>query len=368
MTRWQALHDRLGRSLRDPVGLASLTGKEGRVDPRLVEFRSTGGFWKTLYRLRIRLFVSREYEHLLVSLAAPGGRPDITSFPLPHPSGIAVDAGTGGIHVVSSRNPNALVEFRPASCGLLVPARARFLPGRLYLHDLTWIAGRLHGTAAGENALVRLDYDEPPQRVWWPKSIESRGKPDFSRNVLQLNSVAAGPTVAESFYTASCAEPGVPPPGDPAFQVDGLGVILSGKTRRPLVAGLTRPHSLRRYGGRLWVNNSGYGELLSVRRTVTARVVRLPGWTRGLCKVGGVLFVGTSRVLHRFRSYAPGLQPEECMCGIHAIEASTGRLLGSVEWPWGNQIFAIEAAPQESSRGFPSPLSAASLRQLFHTF
>jgi len=38
---------------------------------------------------------------------------------------------------------------------------------------------------------------------------------------------------------------------------------------------------------------------------------------------------------------------------VHAVDLQTGRRLGSVVWPWGNQIFAIEAVPEVSSRGFP---------------
>jgi uncharacterized protein (TIGR03032 family) len=364
----EELHERLGRALRDPLELASLTGGLGALDPRLLEHRADASFWKTLRRLKVRLLVSREYEHLALSLAAPLGRPEITCFPLPHPSGIAIDRGTGGFHVACTRNPNILVEFRPSPSGALLPIRARFLPGRLYLHDLAWIGGRLHGSAVGENAVVRLSYDEDARRVWWPRSIERNGKPDFGSNHLQLNSIAAASTVAGSFFSASCGSPGGAAPGDPAFEVDGRGVIFSGRSRRPVAEGLTRPHSLRLHGGRLWVDNSGYGEVGIVKKGRFVRIARLPGWTRGLSIAGGVLFAGTSAVLRRFRNYAPGLDAEECVCGVHALEISTGRSLGSIQWPWGNQIFAVEAAPERSSGGFPSPGNAVSLRALFSSF
>jgi uncharacterized protein (TIGR03032 family) len=361
------LHERLGRALRDPMELTSLTGGAGPLDPRLLEHRSDASFWKTLRSLKVRLLVSREYEHLAVSLAAPTGRPEITTFPLPHPSGIAVDGRTGGFHVACTRNPNILIEFRPAASGVLVPIRSRVLPGRLYLHDLAWIGGRLHGNAVGENALVRLSYDEEPKRVWWPRSIERNGTPDFSRNLLQLNSTAAGLTVGGSFYSASCERAGSEQPGDPAFKVDGRGVIFSGRTRLPVVEGLTRPHSVRFHRGRLWVDNSGYGEVGFIEKGGFVRHARLPGWTRGLSIVGNVLFVATSAVLRRFRSYAPGLDPDRCVCGVHAIDLVTGRVLGSVEWPWGNQVFAVEAMPQHCSAGFPAQRDKEAVRDLFYS-
>jgi uncharacterized protein (TIGR03032 family) len=364
MSARDRLHDRLGRALRNPPDVVSMAEGLGDVDPRLLEWDADASFWKILRRLKARLFVSREYEHLVFSLAAPGGRPEIRWFPLPHPSGMAVDPKTGGVHVACTRNPNMLVEFRPR--GVQLPARARFLPGRLYLHDLAWIGGRLHGNAVGENSVVELRYDEDPRRVWWPRAI---GRNDFGRNVLQLNSIAAGSTVGASFFSASCARPGGPPPGDPAFEVDGRGVIFSGRTRKPMAEGLTRPHSLRLHRGRLWVDNSGYGEVGVVEKGKFVRVARLPGWTRGLSIVDDVLFVGTSAVLRRFRNYAPGLDLKGCRCGVHAVDLRSGRLLGSLRWPWGNQIFAVEAAPEKSSPGFPlhEGMDADAVRRLFYS-
>ena len=43
--------------------------------------------------------------------------------------------------------------------------------------------------------------------------------------------------------------------------------------------------------------NSGYGELGFVSDGRLEVVARLSGWTRGLCIVGDVAFVGTSRVI-----------------------------------------------------------------------
>ena len=56
-------------------------------------------------------------------------------------------------------------------------------------------------------------------------------------------------------------------------------------------------------------------------------VSRLPGWTRGLSFCKDVAFVGTSRVIPRFRHYAPGLDVERSVCALHAVDSS-GRVLG----------------------------------------
>jgi uncharacterized protein (TIGR03032 family) len=360
----------MAKRLREPQEIAALSEGFPAPDPRLLEQRSDPAFWTLLRKLKLRLFVTREYEHLVLSLAAPAGRPDVTHAALPHPSGLAADRASGGVHVASTRNPNVLMEFRPVaggpSAGFLVPTRARFLPGRLYLHDLAWIGGRLCGNAVGENAIVRLRYDAPPERIWWPKAIERRGRPDHGRNTLQLNSIAAGRGLSDSYFSASCERPQGPVPGDAGFEVDGRGVIFSGRTREPSARGLTRPHSARLQDGRLWVDNSGYGEVGFVEDGRFIAKSTLPGWTRGLALAGRIGFVGTSLVLRRFAAYAPGLDLGRCVCGVHAIDLETGRRVGSVVWPWGNQIFAIEAVPQDSSRGFPPGGDAA--RDLYYSF
>jgi hypothetical protein len=140
--------------------------------------------------------------------------------------------------------------------------------------------------------------------------------------------------------------------------VDGRGVVFSGRSREPICVGLTRPHSARLVGRDVWLDNSGYGEVGLVVDGRFQAVRRLPGWTRGLCVVGGFAFVGTSRVLPRFARYAPGLDPYKCHSGIHALEIKTGRLVASVVWPAGNQVFALDWLASGSTAGFPWEKSA----------
>ena len=120
-----------------------------------------------------------------------------------------------------------------------------------------------------------------------------------------------------------------------------------------IARGLTRPHSARLSAGKLWIDNSGYGEFGVVEAGKLEPLVKLPGWTRGLCFHEGVAFVGTSRVIPRFRQFAPGLEVDSSICGVHAIDVARGAILGSLSWPVGNQIFAIDWLPSSVSRGFP---------------
>ena len=117
--------------------------------------------------------------------------------------------------------------------------------------------------------------------------------------------------------------------------------------------GLTRPHSARLHRGRLWVDDSGYGRVGVIEGGGFEPVAALPGWTRGLAFAGDLAFVGTSRVLPRFHQYAPGLDPARCESALHVLDVRSGRVVGSLVWPWGNQIFAIEPVAARFATGLP---------------
>jgi len=251
-----------------------------------------------------------------------------------------------------------------------VPVRSQFLPGATYLHDLSVMGGVLHGNSVGQNAIVRIG-EHGAERVWWPLCIEVGGRPIFSRNHIQLNSIAGGPDVSSSYFTASTDRITSRVPGHRNFPVDKRGVLFSGLTREPVVRGLTRPHTARLHDGSVWLDNSGYGEFGAIEGENFVPVVRLPGWTRGLTFHRNVAFVGTSRVIPRYRQYAPGLETETSLCGVHAVDTASGRVLGSVVWPAGNQIFALDWIAGRVSYGFPFQASSRNPtrdRDLFFRF
>jgi uncharacterized protein (TIGR03032 family) len=371
-----------GAQWRDPHAVIAQWSEAGEADPELLRFSARGGWWEALEEAGVTLLVSREYEHLVLAIAPEGPR-RISYLRLPHPSGIAFDPARETVAIASTRNPNQLYLFAPVSAAAdradapagapleraLVPVRSWYLPGSTYLHDLALIGGRLHGNAVGRNAVVVFE-DDGARAVWWPAALERDGRALGDRNYVQLNSIAGGADLASSFFSASGERPGSSYPGDPEYPVDGRGVIFSGATREPVVRGLTRPHSARLHGGSLWVANSGYGELGAVRDGRFERLARLPGWTRGLAFAGGTAFAGTSRVIPRFRAYAPGLDLARSRCAIHAVDVASGRVRGSLEFPHGNQIFAIEPVPRGWTSGFPfvRGASAAAARRLFYAY
>ncbi|HEY9676773.1 MAG TPA: DUF4915 domain-containing protein [Drouetiella sp.] len=358
------------------------------IDPILLKSQVTGDFWGVLKRLDITLLVGREYEHLLLALSHDDAKPHATFMPMPHPSGITVDRERGVVHIASTRNPNQIFDFMPISGCVdrldvnvsapedrpLVPIRSRFMPGSLYMHDLAMIGGQLHANAVGHNSIIRINDDSSYSRVWWPKCIETEAGPRFGQNHIQLNSIAAGDSLETSFFSASSTELSDLRPGDPKYPVDKRGVIFSGATREVIATGLTRPHSARidqsTGRSRVFVDNSGYGELCLIEDDKYQVVTRLPGWTRGLAFCEEVAFVGTSRVIPKFAQYAPGLDVNASICAVHAVDIRSGEILGSIVWPFGNQIFAIDWLPRTQSAGFPVEVDdpGRDCKTMFYTF
>jgi uncharacterized protein (TIGR03032 family) len=377
-----AMKIRCAEAWRDPWEVVSLAQNSAGIDPKLFRGRVRGAWWDILQALGVTLFVTREYEHFIQALTVSAGKPGTSFFPLPHPSGMVYDPAGGMLYIASTRNPNQIFAFKPAAALLdrqdiqsetaeaglkdkpLMPVASRFLPGCTYVHDLAMIQGVLHANAVGHNSVIRMDADGGCRRVWWPRCIEKNNVPDFSRNYLQLNSIAAGAGLDSSFFTASTAAVSSRRPGHKNFAVDKQGVLFSGKTREPVIAGLTRPHSARLHHNRIWLNNSGYGELGLIEGDRYVPWAGLPGWTRGLLLIDTYAFVGTSRVLSRFRQYAPGLDVDASVCGIHAIDLQTGKIIGSICWPYGSQIFSIEAVAATLTCGFITKTHRRSRRQI----
>ncbi len=391
--RAASLSERHQEIFRDPREIVGQGVLGAETDPALLRCRVRGRFWETLDRCGVKLIVTREYEHCVLMLGGVGGVPEMSSMPLPHPSGVAVDRGRGQVAIASTRNPNQIYTFEACSGWVdreearggnkrtashrrvLVPVKTDFYPGSLYLHDVVSVAGTLYATAAGHNAVIEILPNGRYRYAWWPKVMDRGGRPRRPRteaNYLQLNSIAAGATLGASFFTASTDRIVSPRIGDPAFVADRQGVVFSGASRAPVCRGLTRPHSARLYRGRLWVANSGYGELGYVDGERFRPVARLGGWTRGLCIRRGCAFVGISRILPRFERYAPGLDVNTCRCGVSAVDLRTGEVLGLLEWPLGNQIFAVEWVDQDFSDGFlnvgPAKADSRGVKDVFYTF
>lgn len=118
------------------------------------------------------------------------------------------------------------------------------------------------------------------------------------------------------------------------------GVVIDIAADEIICEGLSMPHSPRVYKGKVWLLNSGTGELGFVEKGkgnsigVFKPVVFCPGFVRGLSFHGRFAFVGLSRPRYqRFEGLALDQKlkdaDSEAWCGIQVIDLDTGRC---VEW------------------------------------
>lgn len=357
------------KALRDPLEIVSFPFADAGIAPGSLKYSAGTKFSGLLGELKITLLVTREYEHLLMALRSESGRIRQSFFPLPHPSGLCVDKKKGSVYVASTRNPNMLVEFVPAKnfiersesngktgrTGVLMPSRVKYYAGSYYFHDLAMINDELYANSVGKNGIIKVDFSSSSSEAlaWWPKCVEKKNRePDTRANYIQLNSIAAGSSIGDSFFTASGRSVSSLRPGSADYPVNKTGVLFSGATREAVVTGLTRPHSARIYKNKIWIDNSGYGEFGYTDSGKFIPFVKLPGWTRGLAVYRDIAFIGVSRVLPRFKQYAPGITNTRQQCAVYAVSLKSGEILGSLQWENGNQIFAIDFIENEFSGGF----------------
>ena len=295
--------------------------------------------------------------------APTAGAPAVTYLPLPHPSGLAVDrARATSLHVASTRNPNAVFDLEPvdarsaagndaAPTAARAPARARPLalssrrplparpgarrrrPARQRRRPERRRAAprrRAATSASGGRAASR----RPAARASPATTCSStRSPPD--RRLASLVLLRLG----RRSVSAPARAPQLPRRRP---RRDLLRRHAASRSRAASRA-RTRRACMR---GRLWVGNSGYGEVGVVerrplrRRGAPARLdarARLRGRRRVRRHVARPPALPPVRARARRRRQRlrrpRGRHPHRARCSAACI------------WPYGNQIFAIELAP-----------------------
>ena len=130
--------------------------------------------------------------------------------------------------------------------------------------------------------------------------------------------------------------------GDPSSwrnQRSGGGVVIHVPSGQLAASGLAMPHSPRWCDGKLWLLNSGTGELGWIEDGQFQALCFLPGFVRGLAFAAGFAVVGLSKLRsHQFtglplerRLQAEGI-PGGC-CGLRVVDLATGEIVHSLDLP-----------------------------------
>ena len=135
-------------------------------------------------------------------------------------------------------------------------------------------------------------------------------------------------------------------------QRSGGGVLIHIPTGKLAATGLSMPHSPRWHEGKLWLLNSGTGELGWIEDGHFHSLCALPGFVRGLAFAGGCAVVGLSKLRSpqftglplEERLIAEG-NPGGC-CGLRVIDLASGEILHSLDLPEPiDELFDVAVLP-----------------------
>ncbi|WP_209009575.1 TIGR03032 family protein [Labrenzia sp. PO1] len=326
-----------------PVGI-----RETRADePTGVTYSMSGGLVGLLASLKISVaFSSYQSGKFYLLGRNPEGGLMVNEQFFSKAMGIHVSGGTIHLATLSEivrlenvLEPNQRINDTFDAC--FVP-RAAHVTGALDAHDLGIDRdGRILFVNTRFNCLSTISERHSFRPVWTPPFVSRIV--DEDRCHLNGMAMRDGRPV---FVTAVSRSDTID--GWRDRRADG-GVVVEVETGRIVCQGLSMPHSPRWYRGRLWLLNSGTGELGSIVPADGDSEGRFepltfcPGFLRGLSFHGRYAFVGLSKPRYqRFEGLALDerlrVADSEPWCGVQVIDLDTG---ACVEW------FRIDGAVAE---------------------
>jgi len=128
------------------------------------------------------------------------------------------------------------------------------------------------------------------------------------------------------------------------------GVVVSVPDGEIVARGLAMPHSPRWHNGRLWVLNSGHGQLgaIDLGSGAFEAVCTLPGYLRGLCFIGPYAVVGMCQIRERhiFGGLPIGSKVGELFCGLAVVDLRTAAPVAMFRFTAGcHEVFEVDFLP-----------------------
>ena len=211
--------------------------------------------------------------------------------------------------------------------------------GDISIHDLAWGNQELWIVNTRFSCLCTLSnkYNFLPQ--WRPNFVSEIAPEDrcHLNGVAMVNNLPKYVTVLGRTNT----------PGGWRENKASGGCILEVPSSRVITQGLSMPHSPRMHQNRLWVLNSGHGEIVTVdiASGKQEKIVSLAGYTRGLALVGKYAFVGLSKIRETaiFGNLPIGDRFNELKCGVAVVDLQTRQMVSLLEFQAGvDEIFDVQ--------------------------
>ncbi|MDJ0643199.1 MAG: TIGR03032 family protein [Erythrobacter sp.] len=317
----------------------SVAASQAGAAPPKVEYSLSGGLLARLAGLKASLaFTSYQSGFLYMLGSGPQGGAQLHQSGMPKPMGLTADgagklvlsAGAQLIRFENILNPDQRINQVYDACFM---PRTQYVTGQLDAHDVGVEAdGQILFVNTRYNCLATVSERHSFKPVWQPSFISEIVDEDR----CHLNGLAmrdGKPAYVTAVSRSNTID------GWRDRRADG-GVVIDVERGEVVCEGLSMPHSPRWHDGKLWVLNSGTGDLGYVEfgqggeMGTFEPIAFCPGFMRGLSFHGGYAFVGLSRPRYkRFEGLALDQRlkdaDSEPWCGVQVIDLAKGTC---VDW------------------------------------
>ncbi|HUT93241.1 MAG TPA: TIGR03032 family protein [Thermoguttaceae bacterium] len=341
--------------VNDPSPAAS-----GPAD-REVRYEHSRNIAPLLSRLRASLLVSTYQAGKLVVVGARQDTLSLAFHNFERPMGVAAKRGS---IAVAGRNQDWFLRNKPHIAPRLDPAgtfdacyltQSSQMTGQIQAHEMGWAGEELWVVNTLFSCLSTLhpNYSFVPR--WRPPFISSLAPEDR----CHLNGLAMAE--GKPKYVTAMSETDTAAGWRP--NKAKTGCLIDVDSGRTVARGFAMPHSPRVHRGKVWLLDSGRGQLVRVDpadgRAET--VAQLPGYTRGLAFCDQLALIGLSRIRETstFGGVPIAEDREKLKCGVAVVDLETGRTVATLEFKSGvEEIFDVGVLPGARSVAMRGPYSA----------
>jgi uncharacterized protein (TIGR03032 family) len=318
------------------------------ADPKAEALRSVSSpsFAQVLAQLKISLIVTTYQAGKVIVVRLDDGKINTHFRDFHKPMGCVADNAR---LTIGGANTIWYLRNVPAVAPKLEPVGrhdAAYLPRRVHvtgdidIHEMAWTKqGELWVVNTRFSCLCTLDDDNSFIPRWRPHFVSGLAMEDRCHlNGLALENgeikyvTALGETNSAGAWRSN--------------KRDG-GILMDVPKNEVLLRGLSMPHSPRLHDGKLWLLESGKGNISTVdlENRQVREVASVPGFTRGLDFYGPLAFIGLSQV--RESATFSGLplteRLKERTCGVWVVNVETGQTVAFLRFEAGVQeIFSVQ--------------------------
>jgi uncharacterized protein (TIGR03032 family) len=311
---------------------------------REVQFEHSRDFVDILRQLGVSLLVSTYQAGKLVVLGTHSNGLALTFHNFHkamgvavHPQRIAVGAGT---QVWILRDTSKIVgqldsQFQHDACFL---TRSAHVTEDIQIHEMEWCGDELWFVNTRFSCLCTLHEDFSFVPRWKPPFISELAAEDR----CHLNGLCVQGDRPK--YVTAMSETDTADGWRPVKATSGCMIEVS--TGENITHGLAMPHSPRIHDDRVWLLNSGQGELVTVDSSSGrfTTVTQQPGYTRGLDFAGPFAFIGLSKIRETstFGGVPIADHRDHLKCGVAVVDLRTGHRVAYFEFLSGvEEIFDV---------------------------